>query len=355
MELFSRKPTFFNDVDRQHDREVLCIDVSSDIVTGSADHGLRVFSSNGSFKRELFGKEAGHTELVTSCSWTPDGRIVSGGMDARVCLWPRAGGKTCNFLMGHSASISKLAVDSSNHCVTVGYDGLTLLWNLNGGTSPIAAYGGITKQPVLDFGWLGRLLVTSNRGGDLCFFDVNTEKRVGVVRGANNGATCKIGFCSNSLLSASSDNNLLMTAGRSDARISLYDIRTSTAKPIAQSIPLHKSSLNGCDWNASKGLIYSASWDGTLRIYDLRGDISFKRGIEIGVGAPVECTDVVQSPQGTSSCILVGTHGGGIVSVDWDGFEKWRHDVSAPVTAIKGSAHGVIGVGLQDGRVIAIS
>lgn len=66
-----------------------CSDIRNDlIVTGSADHGLRVYSSvNGVFKRELFDKKYGHTDWVTDCKILNDNRVVSSGMDSKICLW----------------------------------------------------------------------------------------------------------------------------------------------------------------------------------------------------------------------------------------------------------------------------
>ena len=59
------------------------MDINKDtIVTGSADHGLRVYNAgDGKYRRELFSKQYGHKEWVTSCAFTRDGRIVSAGMD----------------------------------------------------------------------------------------------------------------------------------------------------------------------------------------------------------------------------------------------------------------------------------
>lgn len=67
-----------------HDRGVFCADIQGDqVVTGSADHGLRVYDiKTGKFRRELFTKRCGHKEWVTTCTYLADGRILSGGMDS---------------------------------------------------------------------------------------------------------------------------------------------------------------------------------------------------------------------------------------------------------------------------------
>jgi WD40 repeat protein len=70
-------------------------------VTGSADHGLREYSlDSGKYLRELFAKKYGHKEWVSTCSYTPSGRIISGGMDSVVCFWESKAVK-CDHFIGH--------------------------------------------------------------------------------------------------------------------------------------------------------------------------------------------------------------------------------------------------------------
>lgn len=74
-------------------RNLLCMSVHSDVaVVGSADHGLIEVSlapsNDGTLrqKRLLYTKQYGHTEWVTDVSHCPDGRVLSAGMDSKVCL-----------------------------------------------------------------------------------------------------------------------------------------------------------------------------------------------------------------------------------------------------------------------------
>jgi len=55
----------------QHDRTILCLDILADkVVTGSADHGLRVYSlKSGKCLRNLYTKNFGHHDWVTSCKF----------------------------------------------------------------------------------------------------------------------------------------------------------------------------------------------------------------------------------------------------------------------------------------------
>jgi len=78
------------------------------VVTGSADHGLREYNLKSlKYKRELYAKKFGHAEWVTSVDHCSDGRILSGGMDSKLCLWGKSGAR-CDHIMGHNGSISKV-------------------------------------------------------------------------------------------------------------------------------------------------------------------------------------------------------------------------------------------------------
>ena len=98
----------------RHDRTVLSMDIAPKgdfAVTGSGDHGLRIFNiRTGKKLRELYSKRFGHTDWVTTCAYLQDGRILSGSMDKRLCLWDRSAVK-CQDLVGHNGSISKVKVD----------------------------------------------------------------------------------------------------------------------------------------------------------------------------------------------------------------------------------------------------
>jgi len=78
----------------RHDRQILTLDMDArgeSIVCGSADHGLNVYNmKSGKRTRVLFNKRFGHTDWVTTCAILNDGRIVSGSMDKRLCLWEKS-------------------------------------------------------------------------------------------------------------------------------------------------------------------------------------------------------------------------------------------------------------------------
>jgi WD40 repeat protein len=101
------------------------------VVTGSADHGLRIYNVNtGAHVRQLFNKNFGHKEWVSCVDITNDGRVVSGGMDGMLCLWDRRAVR-CNNLTGHNGTISTLMVDERDVAISGSYDKSCVVWDLN--------------------------------------------------------------------------------------------------------------------------------------------------------------------------------------------------------------------------------
>lgn len=78
-----------------------------EFVTGSQDHGLKIFDlKTCKQKRELYTRKYGHKEWVTCVDYATDGRIVSGGMDNKLCVWASVG-VSCVDLLGHRFVITK--------------------------------------------------------------------------------------------------------------------------------------------------------------------------------------------------------------------------------------------------------
>jgi len=115
-----------------HGRPIICMDIKgSTLVTGSMDHGLRVYDiGSGVFKRELFTKRHGHSEWVTTVSIGHDDRILSGGMDAKLCYWKK-NSSVCDYLDGHTLSISKVSIHpEGKFALTASYDKSLVLWDM---------------------------------------------------------------------------------------------------------------------------------------------------------------------------------------------------------------------------------
>ena len=157
------------------DRNVLCQSLyDNKCVVGSADHGLKEFdATTGKQIRELYNKTNGHSEWVTCVKHLPDGRVISGGMDNKLCLWGRSGSR-CLDLSGHSSSVSSVAVnDTGTHVISASYDKTIKVWNTKRGTEVTTLRG--HTAPVLDIEWCTEgngLVLSGDRSGMACIWDL---------------------------------------------------------------------------------------------------------------------------------------------------------------------------------------
>lgn len=147
-------------------------------VVGSADHGLKVFDIvSMKEKKNLYNKTNGHTEWVTTCKFLTDGRVISGGMDSKLCLWDNVstgGPARAQDLVGHTGSVSKVDVNDCNRAVSASYDRTLRIWDCSNYGSEMGVLAG-HKGPVMQFDWCGSEVLSGDRQGTAKVWDLNTS------------------------------------------------------------------------------------------------------------------------------------------------------------------------------------
>lgn len=144
-------------------------------VVGSADHGLKVFDIvTMKEKKTLFGGAYGHTEWVTSCKFLSDGRVLSGGMDNKLCLWDSvlSGPVRCHDLLGHSGSVSQVDVNVHGTAVSASYDRTLRVWDCAGRLGREVGCLSGHKAPVTQFVWSGTQVLSGDRQGTAKVWDL---------------------------------------------------------------------------------------------------------------------------------------------------------------------------------------
>ncbi len=59
----------------------------------------------------MYSKKCGHTDWVTAVAHLKDNRVISAGMDGKLCLWNANDRSRCVDLVGgHTKSISKVII-----------------------------------------------------------------------------------------------------------------------------------------------------------------------------------------------------------------------------------------------------
>ena len=205
----------------EHGGPILCLSYQNDLaVTGSTDHGLRVYSlTTGKQVKELYNKNYGHTEWVTCVSFLNDGRIVSGGMDSNICIWD-AKGVRCKMIAEHTGSISKILVDDMGILLSSSYDTTVRIFDSNS-SNCLGLLKGVHRNPITEFEWRNSLCVSGSRDGLICLWDINTQKCL-LSQAIHKGQVSKIKFHTDDL-----NTNLIITTGINDGLMNIIDMRTN--------------------------------------------------------------------------------------------------------------------------------
>ncbi|ODV92808.1 hypothetical protein CANCADRAFT_93477 [Tortispora caseinolytica NRRL Y-17796] len=110
-----------------HDDWVSSVAPSEEIiVTGSFDGYIRVWDYSGNATATL----SAHEDGVKAVSWAEGGALVSGGMDGLIKLWDVPKSRCVSQFMGHTAPINSI-IAKGNLLVSAGADGQLGIWNLD--------------------------------------------------------------------------------------------------------------------------------------------------------------------------------------------------------------------------------
>ena len=238
------------------DRPLLCMSVHGDLaVVGSADHGLIEVSCAPSVdggltkKRTLYTKQYGHTEWVASVSHCPDGRVISAGLDSKVCLWNANGQPKCVDLTGHTGSVSKVLASADNNlAISAGYDKTLRLWSI--GTRPREVQClRCHRAPVMHLSWAAGVLASADRDGSVVSWDPRTGDATHLgAHGGHATALAAASYASPDEGAAGSSDaagaGLMprgLLSGGQDGVVRLWDLRTRAS---AMETRVHEGAVN---------------------------------------------------------------------------------------------------------------
>ncbi|CEG38173.1 Cdc4 and related F-box and WD-40 proteins [Plasmopara halstedii] len=223
--------------------------------------------------RTLYSKQYGHTEWVTCATYLTDRRIVSGGMDSKLCLWDSKSVK-CEEMLGHSGSISCVLNLNDEMIVSTGYDKLMRLWNVGRRVSSRQREISVMRAgtaPILDVSLLfgGQRLVSGDRDGGVQLLDYHANQMVWKHASAHKGHTT-------SVLGSSSDMfaSCFYTGGQ-DGIVNAWDSRQEKA---VLALELHLDSRNHKKGAVSfirepsedPNVLVTAGADGVVNVLDKR-------------------------------------------------------------------------------------
>jgi WD40 repeat protein/transcriptional regulator with XRE-family HTH domain len=226
---------------------------------------------------EAIHRFKGHTGAVNSVALSPDGRsALSGSDDATLILWDVATGEPIRRFEGHTGAVNCVGFGPDGQTALSGSDDSTLiLWNVEAGAA-IVRFEGHTRGVIgMVFGPDGRSVLSVGDDQELRMWDVETGEQTHQMF-FGGGATTP---------SVSPDGRTAILAA--DNYIRLVDIEQwrETGRLVGEHSEL------ACLSTYSDGqTALSGSTDGTIRLWNFKGQAKFRR-FETD-GTPLPAVDV---------------------------------------------------------------
>ena len=232
----------------------------------------------------------GHTRLVDSIAFSPDGTIfASGSDDGTIRLWDVATGKHITTLEGHAGEVRSMAFSPDGTTLaSYAYDRKAKLWDVSAGKN-IATFDTITT--VFSFFFLpdGTLLAAGPGHKTVTLWDVATGEYKTTLEDTD------LAF-SMASLAFSSDGTLLAAGSWDDKMVRLWDVSTGEHLAIFEG---HEQAVTSIAFSPDGTLLASGSPDDTVRLWD----VSTRTAIGTAKhGSRLDCSGIYSiafSPDGT--------------------------------------------------------
>ncbi|HOW70238.1 MAG TPA: protein kinase [Phycisphaerae bacterium] len=266
------------------------------VVTGSADHTLKVWDGNPTKQLNRFRE---HRAAVSGLAFSPDGRMilsgddegglaccdadthrvirrllapaehvrclaftsdarsfVTGGTDGTVVVWSAATGVVSKTFRAHEGPVNCLT--GSPHAplvVSGGADGLVKLWDAGTGQQLRAFEGHRASVRCVAISPDGRSIASSDADGTIRLWEVGAGSCIRALCGPH-GAVRSVFF---------SPDGRRIASGGDDAIVRLWD--TATGAPVLTLEGLH-SPVVSVSFSPSSRCVIAACADGTIRFFD---------------------------------------------------------------------------------------
>ena len=245
---------------------------------------------------------------VTSVSFSPDGALLaSGSWDGRVTLWNVETREQIAPLSGHSDEVASVSFSPDGATLASGsQDGRVILWNLETREQIAPLSGHSDEVASVSFSPDGATLASGSLDRTVILWDVGSRERLGTLEGHVSGVTS---------VSFSPDGGTLASGSMDpwERTVILWDVQT---REQITTLVEHASGVSSLSFaSPGGGALASASRDGTVILWDL---LTAEKVAAFGL--PGEVLSVSLSPGG--ALMAAGGRDGSVLL--WDTSEWTR-------------------------------
>ncbi|WP_353931437.1 P-loop NTPase fold protein [Okeanomitos corallinicola TIOX110] len=254
----------------------------------------------------------GHDEIVSSVSFSPDGKtLVSGSYDKTIKLWDVETGGEIRTLEGHNDSVFSVSFSPDGKTLASGsYDKTIHLWDVETGGEIRTLQRHNETVISVSFSPNGKTLASVSADKTIKLWDVETGGEIRTLEG-HNDSVFSVSF---------SPDGKTLASGSYDKTIKLWDVETGGEIRTLQG---HNETVISVSFSPDGKTLASGSADKTVRLWNL-SDSQGKPYIEIG------------KHEGAVYSVAFDPLGDYIISAGEDGIKVWRwqrfniHRVSQP-------------------------
>ncbi|CAE6477461.1 unnamed protein product [Rhizoctonia solani] len=331
-----------------HTSLVLSLSFSPDgttIVSGSSDHTIRLWNvSDGACP---FGPLGGHARDVCSVTFSPNGELIASGSDDKTArLWNAQTGSIVSLSMEHTGAVNSVAfTPDGTRLVTGGNDGKVHIWNVIDQSLLASSFEGHTK--------FVRSVAVSPDGTRVASGSMDGTVRVWRT---DNGALISgpfFGHTDGVTSVAYSPDGSRVISGSIDKTIRVWNVRDNTFSSPPFPPPTSVMGIKSLAFSSKSTHFLSGHADGVIRVWDI-SDGSFSIGPVKAQLFPPPLSDIspdssyIASTSEKGEMQVVSTANGSVIAGPY-GFERSRlstvrfsHNSSAIIMARK---DGMIKVG----------
>ena len=199
----------------------------------------------------------GHTDLVWSVAFSPNGQtLASGSQDRTIRLWCLNNGKFKRTLMGHRDAVNSVAFSPDGQTLASGsWDGTIRLWNPNNGNLKSTLTGHTDGISSVAFSPDGQMLASASGDQTIRLWNPNNGKHIRTLTGHTNMVD-SVAF---------SPDGQTLASGSRDQTIRLWNPNTGNFK---STLTGHTDDISRMTFSPDGQTLASGSRDDTVRLWN---------------------------------------------------------------------------------------